>query len=50
LCWYAVIPIVLLPVPYLILMPSVARSVDGASHVSSAVDGVTQVIRRISEG
>jgi hypothetical protein len=44
------ISIVLLPVPYLIFMPSVARSADGASCVSLTVDGVTQVVRRMSEG
>jgi hypothetical protein len=41
---------VLLPVPHVIFMPSVARSADGASCVSSTFDGVTQVISRMSEG
>jgi hypothetical protein len=45
-----VIPVVLLPVPYLIFMPSVMRNVDGAPRVSSAIDGVTQVVRRMSDG
>jgi hypothetical protein len=42
--------VILLPVPYLIFMTSVARSAYGAPRVSSAVDGVTQVVRRMSEG
>jgi hypothetical protein len=50
LCWYAVILVVFLPVPYLIFMSSVARSADGAPHVSSTADGVTQVVRMMSEG
>jgi hypothetical protein len=49
-CRYTMISVVLLPVPYLIFMLSVARSADGASCVSSAADGVTQVVRRMSEG
>jgi hypothetical protein len=49
-CWYVVIPVVLLPAPYLIFMPSVALSPDGAPRVSSAVDGVMQVVRRMSDG
>jgi hypothetical protein len=36
----AVVPVILLPAPYLTFMPSVVRSVDGAPRVSSAVDGV----------
>jgi hypothetical protein len=36
-----VISVVLLPAPCLIFMPLVARSADGASCVSSTVDGVT---------
>jgi hypothetical protein len=39
-----------LPVPYLIFVPSVVRSVDGAPRVSPTVDGVTQVICSVSEG
>ena len=39
-CQDAVILVLLLPVPYLIFVLSIARSVDGASHVSPAVDGV----------
>jgi hypothetical protein len=46
---YTMISVVLLPAPYFIFVPSVARSADGASCVSSAVDGVTQVVRRMSE-
>jgi hypothetical protein len=34
------IPVILLQAPYLTFVPSVARSVDGALRVSSAVDGV----------
>jgi hypothetical protein len=45
-----VISAVLLPAPYLIFMSSVTRSVDGAPRVLSAVDDVTQVVRRMSEG
>jgi hypothetical protein len=44
------IPVVFLPMPYLIFMSSVARSADGAPLVSWAVDGVVQVVRRMSEG
>jgi hypothetical protein len=36
----AMIPVILLLVPYLTFLPSVARSVDGAPRVSPAVDGV----------
>jgi hypothetical protein len=42
--------VILIPVPYLIFMPSVARSVDGSLCVPSAVDGVTQIVRRMGEG
>jgi hypothetical protein len=44
------VPIILLPVPYLIFVSSVARSVDGAPCVSLTVDGVSQVARGMSEG
>jgi hypothetical protein len=44
------ISVVLLPVPYLIFKLSVARSADGASCVSSTVDGVTQVVCGMREG
>jgi hypothetical protein len=44
---YTVISVVLLPTPYLIFMPPVARSADGASRVPSTVDGVTQVVRDV---
>jgi hypothetical protein len=40
-CWDTVIPVILLPAPYLIFVPSVVRSVDGALCVLLAVDGVT---------
>jgi hypothetical protein len=43
------IPVVFLPTPYLIFMSSVAQSADGASRVSSTIDGVTQVVRRMSD-
>jgi hypothetical protein len=36
--------------PYLIFMLSVVQGADGALRVSSVVDGVTQVVRRMSEG
>jgi hypothetical protein len=35
------IPIVLLPAADLVPMPSFTRSIDGASHVSATVDGVS---------
>jgi hypothetical protein len=44
------VPIVFLPVPYLIFVSSVARSVDGAPRVSPTVDGVSQIARGMSEG
>jgi hypothetical protein len=34
------IPVVLLPAADLVLMPSFARSVDGASRVPATVDGM----------
>jgi hypothetical protein len=40
-CRDVVIPVILLPAPYLIFVPSVAQSVEGAPCVSPAVDGVT---------
>jgi hypothetical protein len=46
----SVIPVVLIPTPYLIFVLSVARSVGGAPRVPPSVDGVTQVVRRMSEG
>jgi hypothetical protein len=36
----AMIPVILLPAPYLTFVSSVAQSVDGAPCVSSAIDGV----------
>jgi hypothetical protein len=36
-----VIPVVLLPAADLVLMPSLTRSVDGASRVPTAVDSVS---------
>jgi hypothetical protein len=44
----AMVSIILLPVPYLVFMLSVARSVDGASRVSPTVDGMSQVARGMS--
>jgi hypothetical protein len=43
------IPVVLFSAADLVLMPSFTRSVDGASCVSATVDGVSQVVRRVSE-
>jgi hypothetical protein len=48
--WYSMISVVLFPTPYLIFMLSVTQSADGAQRISSAVDGVTQVVRRMSKG
>jgi hypothetical protein len=42
--------IILLPVPYLIFVSSVAQSVDGAPRVSLTVDGVSWVARGMSDG
>jgi hypothetical protein len=39
-CRYTMISAVLLPTPYLIFMPPVTWSTDGASCVSSTVDGM----------
>jgi hypothetical protein len=36
-----VVPVILLPAPYLVFVSSVARSVDGAPRVSPTVDGVS---------
>jgi hypothetical protein len=44
------ISVVLLPAPYLIFVPSVAQSADGASCVSSTVDGMMQVVCWMTEG
>jgi hypothetical protein len=35
------IPVVLLPAADLVLMPSFTRSIDGASRIPAAVDGVS---------
>jgi hypothetical protein len=43
------IPVVFLPAVYLVLMPSFARSVDRTPRVPTTVDGVPQIIRRVSE-
>jgi hypothetical protein len=43
-------PVILLPASYLISVSSITRSVNEALRVSPAVDGMTQVIRRMSEG
>jgi hypothetical protein len=45
--WDAMIPVVLLPAADLV--PSLMRSIDGASRVSAAVDGVSQIVRRVSK-
>jgi hypothetical protein len=44
------VPIILLSSPYLILVQAIARSIDVASRVSPAVDGMAQVVQRVSEG
>jgi hypothetical protein len=46
----AMIPVILLSSPHLILMPMIARNADVASRVSPTIDGVAQVVRRVSEG
>jgi hypothetical protein len=38
--WDAMIPVVLLPTADLVLMSSFTRSINGASRVPAAVDGV----------
>jgi hypothetical protein len=43
------IPVVLFSAADLVLMLSFTRSVDGAPRVSATVDGVLQVVRRVSE-
>jgi hypothetical protein len=43
------VPIVLLPAPYLVFMSSVARSVDGAPRISPTVDGMSHVARGMRE-
>jgi hypothetical protein len=43
------IPVVFLPTADFVLMPSFTRGVDGAPRVSTTVDGVSQVVRRVSE-
>jgi hypothetical protein len=42
------VPIILFPAPYLIFVPSVARRIDGAPCVPPTVDGMSQVVRRMS--
>jgi hypothetical protein len=44
-----VIPIILFSVPNLVLVSLFARSVDGAPSIPAAVDGVSQIARRMSE-
>jgi hypothetical protein len=44
------VPIILLPAPYLVFPSSVARSVDEAPSVSSTIDGVSQVALEMSDG
>jgi hypothetical protein len=43
------IPVILLPAADLVLMPSFTRSINGASCVPATVDGVSQIVRRVSE-
>jgi hypothetical protein len=43
------IPVVLLSVVDLVLVSSFTRSIDGAPRVSATVDGVSQIVRRVSE-
>jgi hypothetical protein len=43
------IPVVLLPAADLVLVPSFTRSVDGAPRVSTTIDGVSQIVRWVSE-
>jgi hypothetical protein len=35
------IPVILLPAADLVLMPSFTRSIDGASQIPAAIDGVS---------
>jgi hypothetical protein len=42
------VPVILFPAPYLVFVPSVARSIDGAPCVPPTVDGVSQVVRKMS--
>jgi hypothetical protein len=44
------IPIVLLPVPYLVFVPSFTQSIDGAPRISPTVDGMSQIAWGMSEG
>jgi hypothetical protein len=43
------ISVILLPTANFVLMPPFARSIDRASRVSATVDGVSQIVRRVSE-
>jgi hypothetical protein len=43
------IPIVLLPAADLVLMSSFTGSIDEASRVPATVDGVSQIVRRVSK-
>jgi hypothetical protein len=47
--WDAMIPVVLLLAADLVLVPSFTRSIDGALRVSVIVDGVLQIVRRVSK-
>ena len=40
--------VILFSVPYLVFLPSVARSIDGAPCVLPTIDGVSQVVRGMS--
>jgi hypothetical protein len=42
------VPVILLPTPYLVLVSSVPRSIDGAMRVSPTIDGVLHVARGMS--
>jgi hypothetical protein len=45
----AMISVILLPTANFVLVPPFARSIDRASRVSATVDGVSQIVRRVSE-
>jgi hypothetical protein len=47
--WDAVVPVVLFPAADLVLVSSFTRGVDGASRVPATVDGVSKIVRRVSE-
>jgi hypothetical protein len=43
------IPVVFFSLSYFIFMSAIARGADVASRISLAVDGVTQIVRRVGE-